>query len=169
MPLHIREAKPGDFDLLWRIDQECFAPGISYSRDELRHYMARRGAFTLVAEQPAAHRSVPPSGRRGRKPAQPVSRIVGFTVVQRHPRGLGHVITIDVVPQARRSGVGSLLMEAAEERLRAQGCASVFLETAVDNQPALTFYKRHGYFVLKTIPRYYQDRIDALLLGKRLK
>jgi ribosomal-protein-alanine N-acetyltransferase len=161
VPLHIREAEPGDFDLLWRIDQECFAPGISYSREELSHYMARRGAFTLVAEQPAA-------GRRRRKPAEPVSQIVGFTVVQRHLRGLGHVITIDVLPQARRSGVGSLLMEAAEARLLAQGCASVVLETAVDNQPALRFYKRRGYFVLKTIPRYYQDKIDALLLGKRL-
>jgi ribosomal-protein-alanine N-acetyltransferase len=169
VPPRIREAQPGDFDLLWRIDQECFAPGISYSREELSHYMARRGAFTLVAEQPAAGRSGPSSTRRGRKPAGPASRIVGFTVIQRHPRGLGHVITIDVLPQARRSGIGSLLMEAAEERLRAQGCASVFLETAVDNLPALKFYKRRGYFVLKTIPRYYQDKIDALLLGKHLR
>ena len=58
-------------------------------------------------------------------------------------------------------------MEAAEERLRAQGCASVFLETAVDNLPALKFYKRRGYFVLKTIPRYYQDNgEDALIMWR---
>ena len=53
--------------------------------------------------------------------------------------------------------------------MRAQGCVSIYLETAVDNEAALKFYKRHGYFVLKTIPRYYQDKIDALLLGKHLE
>ncbi len=162
MDVRIREALPGDFDTLWRIDQQCFAPGISYSRAELAHYMGGRGAFTLVAETSGNEAAATGKGK-----AQ--ANIVGFTVGQRQARGLGHVITIDVVPAARRSGVGSLLMEASEERLRAQGCTSIFLETAVDNEPALKFYKRHGYFVVKTIPRYYQGKIDALLLGKQLQ
>lgn len=148
MPPRIRESRSEDFKELWRIDQECFAPGISYSQRELAYYMAQRGAFTLVAEDG--------------------EQIVGFVVGQRHARSMGHIITIDVIPAAQRRGVGTLLMQASEERLKADGCDSIYLETAVDNAAALTFYKRHGYFVLKTIPRYYMNKIDALVLGKRL-
>ena len=59
-------------------------------------------------------------------------------------------------------------MAAAEERLRTLGCSTVFLEAAVDNAAALVFYKRHGYSVVQTIPRYYLDSIDALVLVKDL-
>jgi len=146
----IRDATAADFDALWRIDQQCFTEGISYSREELRHYMRRRGAFTIVEQEE----------RNG---------IAGFLVAEASHSGAGHVITIDVVPGARRSGVGSRLLTAAEERLRVSGCRGALLETAVDNEAAIRFYKRHGYSVLKVIPRYYLDRIDALLMGKRLE
>ena len=59
-------------------------------------------------------------------------------------------------------------MSAAEKRLAAENCHSVLLEVAVDNAPAISFYKRHGYSVLKTIPRYYNNSLDALMLGKKL-
>jgi ribosomal protein S18 acetylase RimI-like enzyme len=60
-------------------------------------------------------------------------------------------------------------MQAAEENLRAGGCRVILLEVAVDNPKALAFYKRHGFNTLKTIPRYYQGSVDALLMGKRLE
>lgn len=167
----IREAGLEDFSTLWRIDQECFAPGISYTRAELRYYMLQPGAFTLVAEGKdgaggTGSSSAPEHGSAPGKKPQP---ILGFLVGQKQRRDLGHIVTIDVLSQARRAGVGSLLLSAAEERLRVAGCQSILLETAVDNETALKFYKRHRYFVMKTIPRYYMDKIDALLLGKRLR
>lgn len=144
----IRPAHPQDFEELWRIDQECFEPGIAYSRFELAHYMRRRGAFTLLAEQ------------------SPGS-VAGFIVAETRA-AVGHIITLDVLAKARRMGLGSRLMAEAEEKLRTAGCSGAYLETAVDNVPAITFYKRQGYSVLKTIPRYYKGRLDALVMGKRL-
>ena len=73
-----------------------------------------------------------------------------------------------MVASARRCGIGSKLLGAAEDRLRAANCRSVTLETAVDNQSALAFYKRHGYFLVKTIPRYYSNDMDAFVLEKEL-
>jgi ribosomal-protein-alanine N-acetyltransferase len=113
--------------------------------------MRRPGAFTLVAETNA-----------------PQSLIAGFIVAEANRRGQGHIVTIDVVDEMRRHGVGSKLLEQAEERLRTAGCRNVFLETAVNNSNAILFYKRHGYFVEKTIPRYYNGVLDALLLRKDL-
>jgi ribosomal-protein-alanine N-acetyltransferase len=147
VPFAIRDFKPEDFESLWRMDQECFPPGISYSRQELKLYMRRRGAITLVA-------------------ADSDGKIGGFLVTQDGPTG--HIITIDVAAPARRSGVGSLLLRAAEDRLLAAGAKAVGLETAVDNLGALAFYKRHGYSVVKTWPRYYSNGVDALVMRKEL-
>jgi ribosomal-protein-alanine N-acetyltransferase len=146
----IRDFKPEDFQTLWRIDQECFPPGIAYSKQELKAYIQGRGTFTLVAED-------------GKKK---LGEAVGFIVV--HSGATGHVITIDVIVGARRSGVGSVLLHAAEERLRTAGSRAVVLETAVDNLAALSFYKRHGYSVVRTRPRYYSNGVDALVLRKEL-
>jgi ribosomal-protein-alanine N-acetyltransferase len=151
----LREFRRADFDSLWRIDQECFVPGIAYSRLELAAYIRLRGAFTVVAE---------PVGRAGDSGA----KILGFIVAQANRRGVGHILTIDVPPASRRLGVGSKLLANAEERLRAAACKSVVLETAVDNAAALAFYKRHQYSVVKTIPRYYSNGVDAFVLEKEL-
>ena len=148
MPFTLRDPRPDDFETLWRVDQDCFPPGISYSRQELRVYMRRRGAFTIVAEDSEG-------------------AIAGFIVAHGGPTG--HVITIDVLPAARRSGLGSLMLRAAEEQLRTAGSLAVGLEAAVDNVSALSFYKRHGYSVIKTWPRYYSNGVDALVLKKDLE
>jgi ribosomal-protein-alanine N-acetyltransferase len=148
-PASLRDYLPADFDALWKIDQECFAHGISYSRHELEFYIRRPRAFTLVAEIEDA--------------------IVGFLVADRDRRGHGHIITLDVLPGARRTGLGRRLIAAAEDRLRAAGCRLVYLETAVDNAAALAFYKRLGYSVVSIIPRYYLNSVDALVMLKRLE
>jgi [ribosomal protein S18]-alanine N-acetyltransferase len=168
-PFHLRDFEPSDFDTLWRIDQDCFPPGISYSRGELRAYMRRPGSFTLVAvnSEAAASYSEPPEPTADSISAQSHAPIAGFIVAESH-NGKGHIVTIDVIAAARRHGVGSLLLQGAEERLRTGGCRSVQLETAVDNTSALTFYKRHDYSVIRTFPRYYSNGVDALVLQKSL-
>ena len=149
-PYVIREFRRTDFSRLWEIDQKCFPTGISYSEPELLFYIQRPRAFTLVAER---------SGEEG--------QAVGFIVAEIGGQ-MGHIITIDVLEQERRGGLGSQLIIAAEDRLRAAGCQGVFLETAVDNAAALAFYKRHQYFLAKTVPRYYSTGVDAFVLKKDL-
>ena len=146
----LRDFRPGDFETLWRIDQECFAAGIAYSRFELGSYMRRGSSFTRLAEDVAT------------------GETVGFIVGEVARGAIGHIITIDVLPKARRARVGSKLLTAAEDSLRLAGCRGVRLETAVDNRAALAFYKRQGYFLVNTVPRYYANGVDALVLEKSL-
>jgi [ribosomal protein S18]-alanine N-acetyltransferase len=172
VPFTIRDFQPADFDTLWRIDQHCFPPGISYSRTELKLYIRRRGSFTLLAVDAASAATAAPDLGAGKKILPPISpadvTVAGFIVAEA-TRASGHIITIDVIAAARRSGVGSLLLRAAEDRLRAAHCRSVELETAVDNVSALSFYKRHGYSLIHTFPRYYSNGVDALVLKKNLE
>lgn len=148
MECSLRNYRDSDFETLWRIDQECFPPGLAYSRLELAGYIRRQSSLTVVAEL--------------------AGKIVGYIVAERGGRRAGHIITLDVRSPARRAGLGSKLMASAEERLRAQGCSAVLLEVAVSNATAIAFYHRQGYATLATIPRYYNDQTDALLLGKKL-
>ncbi len=165
----IRDSEPADFEALWRIDQECFPPGISYSRGELRVYMRRTGAFTLVAVSSPEWIGPPPVPRDGRSstPLPTAGAIAGFIVAEANRR-VGHIITLDVLAAARRHGVGSELLRQAEERLGTMNSEFIELETAVDNRTALRFYKRHGYGLVRTVPHYYSSGVDALELRKQL-
>ena len=145
--VNYRDYRSEDFPRLHALDQECFPPGIAYSEAELMHYVRRRNAFTIVAE----------SGQG----------LAGFIVAETQSTR-GHVITLDVSPKHRRRAIGSELMLRAEEKMKGAGCRVVFLETAVNNAAALAFYHRFGYVVIKTIPRYYEGNLDALLMGKKL-
>jgi [ribosomal protein S18]-alanine N-acetyltransferase len=158
----VRDFRGDDFEALWRIDQQCFAPGISYSRPELAAYIRMAGSFTLVAEEIQAE------GADQRQTPVQNRTVVAFLVANANRRGAGHIITIDVLPEARRTGLGSRLLALAEERLRANSCTTVRLETAVDNASALAFYKRHNYDLVRTIPRYYPGGVDAFVLRKDL-
>jgi len=80
----------------------------------------------------------------------------------------GHIITIDVVAEARRAGVGSALLRAAEDQLLRSGVRTVALETPVNNEAAIRFYKQKGYFVEKTVTGYYSGQLDALVMTKEL-
>ena len=60
---------------------------------------------------------------------------MGFIVA--HAGIVGYVVTIDVLKKsARRTGVGSMLLGSAEDRLKRGGSKAVGLETAVDNTEA---------------------------------
>ena len=142
----LREATPHDFAELWALDQRCFVPEIAYTSDELREAMREPEAFTLVAERGGA--------------------IVGFLVGALDARRRGHVITIDVVPDLRRRGLGGRLIAAAEQRWLHAGVQLVRLEVAVNNHSALAFYARLGYRILHRLPRYYPGGLDGLSLEK---
>jgi ribosomal protein S18 acetylase RimI-like enzyme len=165
VPFDIRRFEKSDFETLWQIDQACFDPQLAYSRPELAFYMRRPSAFTLVAEE-----NVPKlrSAQEGFRSGQPgVRGILGFIVADKR-RQTGHIITIDVIADVRRLGVGSALLDAAEAELREDGAAAVELETAVNNEAAIRFYKQKGYFVEKTVRGYYSNHLDALVMSKAL-
>ncbi len=164
----IRQFQKADFDTLWRIDQACFDPQLAYSRPEMAFYIRRPGSFTLVAEGEGRQARLEDGQGNGGAPAGVTGcGILGFIVAETR-RARGHIITIDVVAEARRAGVGSALLRAAEEQLLRAGAVAVALETPVNNEPAIRFYKQKGYFVEKTVAGYYSNQLDALVMTKEL-
>src|SRR2546425_662767 len=81
-PARIRAYQARDFPEIHRIDQVCFPPDIAYSRAELLFYVRHPESITRVAELDRA--------------------VVGFIVGRIESSGTAHVVTLDVLPGARR-------------------------------------------------------------------
>lgn len=90
---------------------------------------------------------------------------------------LGRVVTneaellsIAVLPNARRRGVGRTLMRRFEQLVYERDAARIFLEVGETNTPAITFYQTFGFQQTGRRARYYLmadgQRTDALIFTK---
>lgn len=81
----------------------------------------------------------------------------------------GHVVSLAVLPEHRLKGLATLLMLKVLENLYEKyACHEVYLEVRVSNQPAIKLYRKLGFRESKTIPHYYIDGENALLMVRRL-
>ena len=147
MAVTLRPYEPHDFAALHRLDQACFLAGISYSKTTLRYFLTISSADCIVAADG--------------------ERIAGFILTAENPP-LAHVITLDVSETHRRHGVGSALLAESEKNLTLRGVRSILLETAIENEAGVAFWKRHGYRTEAILKRYYLGKLDAYEMRKIL-
>jgi ribosomal protein S18 acetylase RimI-like enzyme len=147
MKITLRDYTSADFETLYEIDQQSFEPAIAYSRRQLRQYLQLEGAECVLAE----------SG----------GKIAGF-IVTAHERGIGYVVTIDVLPAYRQQSIGTMLLAEAERRLVAGGVRTIELETATDNASAIAFWRKHSYRNRGMVKNYYPNGRDAFSMRKKL-
>jgi [ribosomal protein S18]-alanine N-acetyltransferase len=141
----LRDYEPADFNVLYEIDRACYPADIAYSKRELRTFLGIPGAECVVA--------------------QTANSIGGFCI-SAHQKALGYIVTIDVLEQFRRSGMGSALLSEVERRLASDGVREVRLETATDNESAIAFWQKHGYRSLGIRKEYYPGGRDAFAMSK---
>jgi ribosomal-protein-alanine N-acetyltransferase len=87
----------------------------------------------------------------------------GFSFVKK-----GHIVSIAVMPQCRRKGIGQALVIKAMEGMRLYNAKQCFLEVRVTNTPAISLYKKLGFKIARTISGYYSDGEDAYVMSREL-
>ena len=151
MNFTLRTYTPEDFDTLYKIDQACYEPAIAYSKRELKNYLRFPGADCVIAEAEG----------------ESAAKIAGFCL-SAHLDARGYIITIDVLEEFRRHGVGSLLLAEIERRLATHAVKEIGLETATDNDSAIAFWQKHGYRTRGVWKAYYPGPRDAFSMTKTI-
>lgn len=102
--------------------------------------------------------------------AGPAPLPAGF-VLTRHVLDEEELLLIAVVPDARRRGVGTVLIEHLFTAARARGIARVFLEMRRGN-PAINLYRKFGFEPIGERRNYYRlangDRVDAITFARSI-
>jgi ribosomal-protein-alanine N-acetyltransferase len=86
----------------------------------------------------------------------------GF-VVARAAADEAEILTMAVRPGARGKGLGRALLQAAIDKARSLGAATMFLEVGADNPHALALYAGLGFVKVGARKAYYDGR-DASVL-----
>jgi len=135
------------------IEESC---GLSlWGWDAYRTELARDEAIMLVA------RPKTPDVLNGRGVAGYVAARLGADEV--------HVNNIGVRVEARRLGLGAVLLGLALDLAALHGARGAVLEVRAGNRVAQALYRRFGFRVVGERRRYYREPVeDALVMTRRL-
>ncbi len=116
-----------DYDVvssLWARAGDGLGIGRSDARDEIAKKLERDPDLFLLAED---------------------GGVVVGTVIGGYDGRRGLIYHLAVEQAYRRQGVGQMLMEEVEQRLRAKGCVKAYLLVKRGNEGVVHFYERRGW------------------------
>lgn len=120
-----------------------------WTAPELAKLLANTAVFALIARDP-----------------DPQGFVMAWTAA-----GDAEILTVAVVPEARRRGLGSSLVTAASAAALVRGAASMHLEVAESNVAARSLYAKLGYQEAGRRHAYYAGEggsVDAIVMRRAL-
>lgn len=139
--------------VLAAVQQRCF-PDDPWDADFIETLLGQPGSFGLLAL------AVDEKTGEGVPTGFALARVVGED---------SEILTIGVLPQARRGGLGRRLVEAVCDEVAQRGATALFLEVAEDNGAARALYAHSGFAQVGRRPGYYvrrDGRAAALVLRR---
>lgn len=150
----VRQFKPSDLDGVVRINRECLPE--NYSNLFFINLYKRFPATFLVAE---VNDSIVGYIMCRVETGIPSFKVLGLT-------RKGHVISIAVLPQHHRKGIGYSLIDESTKALSFYKAKECYLEVRESNLSAISLYKKLGFQIARTIKNYYADGEDAFVMAK---
>lgn len=141
----IRRCKQKDLNEVLRIERICFKHPYDYST--FLYFLIKCADGFYVAEEN--------------------NQIVGY-IISSVEGDKGTLVSVAVLPEFRRRGIGSRLMEESMNFFSSK-VDYVELQVRVSNVEAISFYKKFGFEETGLIPNYYIDGEDALIMSKKIR
>ena len=121
------------------IHAQAFAKAQAWGTDAIALQLGLPGTFGLIAAE-------------------------GGMVLARTAADEAEILTLAVIPPARRRGLGRALLDAARREASRRGARAMFLEVSGGNHAARALYSAAGFAEVGRRGRYYADGTDALIL-----
>ena len=144
----IRQADDADLPSLMRIEEECFGAE-RFSTEIVRAFAERDDTFVLTAIE-------------GNETLGSAMCIVSEL------RREGKIASIAVLKEARRKGIGSMLLDECESAFMIQAALKFSLEVEATNEPAIKLYSGKGYEVKATLQDFYGPGRNAYYMEKNV-
>jgi len=80
----------------------------------------------------------------------------------------GHVVSIAVLDEYRRKGIGQALVEESINGVKLKKCDEFYLEVRCSNNDAVRLYEKLGFVIRQQLNAYYRDGEDAYLMAIEL-
>jgi ribosomal-protein-alanine N-acetyltransferase len=148
MSVAVQEASLKHLDKLYEIETECFQEE-AFTKEQIAQLLTDYNSVSFVAKVNG----------------EIVGFIMGRAYTDRKP--VGRVLTIDVLPEHRRKGIGLKLLLEVERVFRNERVEVCYLEAREDNIAALNLYLKHGYKRVGKLKDYYRNA-HAVRLTKLL-
>lgn len=132
----IREASYSDFERIVEIERKCFTRDTAYSKRQLKYLLTKANSDCLTMN---------------------IERSLSGFILILYKKGsrVAGIETINVDPALQGKGIGTSLLEAAEENMKSNGIEKVRLEVSVGNQVAIRFYEKAGFRKTALLKDYY--------------
>lgn len=151
MVWELRRATPADIDGIMKLESSVFETD-AWSTETMLAELGNEHCWYLVAFQP-----------------QSPQKLEGYAGLHSPLRaGTADIQTIAVAPEARRRGLGRLLIRSLVNEAQKRGATEIFLEVRADNNGAEQLYRSLGFERIDVRKRYYQpDGVDAIVMRLR--
>ena len=147
MTWQLRAATADDLGAIMAIENAVF-PDDAWSPDTMLAELRDRNGYYLVAFPP--------------EHPERIDAYAGLRAPRRLPQA--DIQTIAVVEDARRHGLGRVLMLRMIDEARDRGAAELFLEVRADNPGAQALYESLGFEEIAVRPGYYGGVVDAVIM-----
>jgi ribosomal-protein-alanine acetyltransferase len=150
MAIAVQRTSVTDLETLYMIEQRCFA-NEAWSKKRIATFLKASGTVSLAIK---IH-----------------GEIVGFIIglVNRYDEmKIGHIVTIDVLPNYRRKGAGITLLTSVEREFKKVGVKVSYLEVREDNLAGVKLYRKAGYVEVRRLENYYSQGGHGIMLEKTL-
>jgi ribosomal-protein-alanine N-acetyltransferase len=77
----------------------------------------------------------------------------------------GHVVSVAVLPENRKKGIGRALIEEAIAGVKLKKSDELYLEVRCSNTEAIRLYEKLGFVIKQRLKAYYRDGEDAYLMA----
>ncbi|NYB73908.1 ribosomal protein S18-alanine N-acetyltransferase [Sedimentibacter hydroxybenzoicus DSM 7310] len=142
----VRGIKRDDLDQITEIEKTCFS--LPWSRESYERELDNKLAYYQCAEENGV--------------------VMGYMGMWRILDEC-HITNVAVLPQYRKKGVATHLINKMIEICKCSEITQMTLEVRESNIPAINLYKKFGFLEHGKRPRYYQAPIeDAIIMWKRI-
>jgi len=143
--IKIRQAKIQDLDQIHKIEVKVFEKE-AFSKSYLKYLLLNFPDFFIVAEK---------------------NDILGYISASVENTAC-HILSIAVIPEYRRKGIGSMLLNYLIKIAKEKGLNSIILEVKENNMPAINLYKKFNFKQIGYRKNYYLDGKDAIVMKLEL-